>query len=218
MPANSNDQWDARRAVDVSSFPSLLYRDRYQAVGRFLLDRDAVNRGLDALQTASQGQNVASFGTWLTSEEVRFGLSADVKTIGSGDRLVKASMFWTYLFARRPLTDLGAGPLHGAWTHRIQWVLIGRWNEATGSLGDRRAIGELYGNLGAGNARTLKPDRRAAIEAGQERIDTGRSNPLLSAWDNLVDSLSAVSNATYPEFLCWHIKSAYPALSARLMG
>lgn len=211
--------WDPGEVITLQNFPALLHRDRYLRIYEFLRDKTLVNDGIAALQAATAGMGQPGFRQYLHREERRFGFSPAPALIAGQAGLVKGSTFWTYLFRRQPMIDIGAGDQdHGVLTHRVQWVLIGQWNERAGlPLGPANIIGELYGNLGAGNARVLTAEGRALIDGGGT-IDTGTQSgarAITAVWDALVDGGWPRQNATVPEYLRRLIAAQYQDLYAR---
>jgi hypothetical protein len=171
----------------------------------FLTDEQQVSTALKWLEDATQGCGPDSFQAWLSRQESRFGFSADVRRIEEKERLIGRVMFLTCLAAARPITDLGAGPVHGALTHRVQWVMLAHWNAMSGGLlGGPEMIAELYRNLACANARRLKEVKTSGIVQGDYQ----------TLWDLLFDHTK--DNATYPEYLhAIFVKERFPELSKR---
>jgi hypothetical protein len=212
--------WQADTPSPIARFPGLIRAEAYAAIHRFLTTERLVRQALDRVAAANAGAGFAAFRQWMATEEARLGFSPEIVTIETGDRLVKASQFWLWLFHRKPLNDLGAGEFHGASTHRLQWLLIGLWNDATGALGSPRAVAELYAGLAHGNARLLKAEwvTKLAQNLPSAVIDTGRDNPFHSVWDGIIDG-PHVANATSPEYLCANfLATQYPALHPLVRG
>jgi hypothetical protein len=210
--------WNPQPPPPFNGFPGLLYRPAFEQIGRLFADEAVIRPRLERLQADTAGQSVDGFGAWLARQEQAHGFSPDIKTIAAGDRLVKASLFWTWLFARRPLSDLGAGADHGAWTHRVQWVLVcglAREQPLSGLMPD--TVGALYAALGMGGARRLRADRADAAGNPLQPINTGNSNPFESVWDAVFDGFSS-GNATQPEYLNGYIARYLPGLYARMLG
>lgn len=211
--------WDSGvEEAALKAFPLLQYRDEYLQILQALSSEPAVSAGLAALQEATKGQNSVAFRAYLNAQETRFGFSRDVQQITSTDRLVKPSQFWLYLQARRPLTDIGAGEVHGPLTHQVQWVLIGQWNDRNDrKIGPTDRIGELYQNLARANARLLAPELAEQVRTNTLAvpINTAHGNVFKAAWDPLVDH-TEISNARMPEHLTYYIQRNFPELHGRM--
>lgn len=213
--------WSAGDGRALTRFPALTSREKYAAILAFLGSQTDIRAGLRSIAEETRGFLPAGFATFLAREEAKFGFNPDVVTIldkAGKANLIKSSIFWTYLYTRRPMTDLGAGKTHGAWTHRIQWILIGRWNAASSApLGPASTVADLYSTLGSGVARQLHPEIAEQVRTNTlvEKIDTGRTNPFDSLWFNMFDT--GDTNATSPEYL--HdgvIRFEFPSLYASM--
>lgn len=225
--SSGSKPWNPGNPLDLSPFPNVLFADRYERIHEFLRDQKLVRDGLLRLDMATAGMGQPACRAYLAAEEKRFGFSPIIATITEQDDLIKASRFWTYLYQRQALIDIGAGDAdHGVLIHRVQWVLIGQWNERTnGTVGPIRIIGELYGNLGAANARVLSAQGRQILAAGGQ-INTGAQGqrPFESVWDELCDAFPqpkgrypAPQNATVPEYLRLYIEQRLADLHNRLL-
>jgi len=191
-----------------SAFGAVPRIDRYQRIYDFLNDRAAVERELQAIDQATTSK--ASFRAFLERWEKQLGFSADVKTIlraGTKDKiaamfgtvsdgtkyadnedLIGETAFMQILAGKRPMVDLGVLQDHGTLTHRVQWVMIGMWDQRTRSLGVGEFLAELYRGMAGGNAR-----RQQMVPA-----DEGKLKPR-NLWDLMFDSFNY--NATHPEYL-----------------
>lgn len=204
--------WNPGLPDPLGGFPGLLNAHAYRAIHRFLTTEEAVRAILDAVAAETAGAGPGAFKAWLAAQEARFGFSPQVVTIDPGT-LVKASLFWLWLINRRPLHDLGAGEFHGVSTHRLQWVLVGRWNAGSRLLGGDAAVAGFYAGLAHANARAFKAEWAEMLKSPLAApIDTGRANPFVSTWDALFDA-GFVGNATSPEYFCaTFLATRYPAL------
>lgn len=211
--------WVTGVAPNLGRYANLLYRDRYLSIDGFLRDERAVQEGLTRLQTATQGRDQMAFRAYLAEEEQRFGFSAQLGVITAADDLIKASRFWLFLMRRQALVDIGAGDDdHGVLIHRVQWALVGQWNDRMGGvLGPTSAIAELYANLGGANARLLTKDAKTQIDAGA-KLNTGAKGYRVfdSVWDDVFDATGRISNATKPEYLRAYIEARFGGLNARM--
>ncbi|WP_426957818.1 LirA/MavJ family T4SS effector [Muricoccus radiodurans] len=216
----ANNPWNASAPLSLARYPNLLYADRYHRIHEFLRDERSVRDGLLRLEQATTGMSQAAFRDYLTAEEVRFGFSPHPVTITVKDDLVKASKFWLFLIKRQGMIDLGAGDAdHGVLSHRVQWTLVGQWNErAHHRLGPTKFIGELYGNLGAANARLLTDNARQRMAAGW-KLNTGAEKVgrlFESVWDDVFDASYPSDDGTRPEYLRGYIQARHSALYARM--
>jgi hypothetical protein len=212
--------WNAQGEFDPGRYRHLLFGDRYRQVSDFLRNERSVAEGLGRLEQATQGMNQGRFRDYLATEEGRFGFARETGVITEQDDLVKASRFWLFLMRRQAIVDIGAGDAdHGVLIHRVQWVLVGQWNErAGGALGPSVAIGELYQNLGAANARVLTAGAAQRMQAGW-KLDTGAQGVgriFDSVWDDVFDAFPPRQNATVPEYLRAYIQARHGALHARM--
>ncbi len=205
--------WNSGQKLSLDRYRGLEFRKCYGAVHDFLRDEGQVRGGLARLEAATGGMDRARFRAYLGQEERRFGFAPDPGVIPKEESLLKASRFWGYLMRGQPLVDLGAGDAggHGVLTHRVQWLLVGQWDEQARAL--KTPIVSLYRNLAAGNARVLST-AGAALVAGGGKIDTGRGRPFDSVWDEVVDS--EAENATSPEQLFGYLQRHYAPLSDRM--
>jgi hypothetical protein len=174
----------------------------------FLADEMAVTSilaGIDA-DTAGMSRN-AFYYEFLAREEAYYRFSSEVVVVRAKQYLLPADVFLSHVEAGRPMTDVGAWRMHGFLTHRVQWVMIGRWNKAGRPLGEDKNVGELYRRLASPAART-----RACTGADGKTI--GENNDL---WDDLLDAnMNLVRNATSPEFLHDEFaRDKFPALFKR---
>jgi hypothetical protein len=196
----NGSEWRRGADFQAARYPNLTYRDCYGRIHSFLREERTIRNALEALQTATHGMDGRRFQAYLAAEEQRFGFSRTLAVIPEGD-LLSPNAFWDYLMRGEPLVDLSASDAggHGVLTHRVQWVLLGQWNERTASL--RTPIPTLYRNLADPNARALK--------------GTGKSGPVFdSAWEELFDSEEW--NATSPEQVFGYTKRHYPGLHGRM--
>ncbi len=212
---NWNEQFPIMRQL----YPSLIFGERYREISIFLRNEQSVREGLRHLDAATAGMGQQACRAYLAAQEQRYGFSATLGVITDQDAIIKGSVFWTYLYRRQALVDIGAGDFeHGVLIHRLQWVLIGQWNDRMrGPLGPPSMIGELYGNLGAAHARVLTTQGRQIIAAGGQ-IGTGiqGQRPFNSVWDELCDAFRPRENGTVPEALWAYVQRVFPALSQRL--
>ncbi len=214
-----NRPWNGDLRLDLARFPNLLFGDRYRFISDFLRDEHEVRRGLSELDAATAGMGQQPFRAYLAAQEQRFGFSPTLGVITQQDDIIKGSIFWTYLYRRQALVDIGAGDVeHGVLIHRLQWVLIGQLNDRLGSpLGPPTMIGELYGNLGAAHARVLTARGRQII-AGGGQIGTGIPGlrPFDSVWDEICDAFRPRENGTVPEALWAYVQRRFSGLTQRL--
>jgi hypothetical protein len=211
--------WNNNGAFNPAPFRHLLFGDRYARISAFLRSEREVAEGLARMEAATQGMDQAGFRAWLAGEEARFGFAQELGVITEQDDLVKASKFWLFLMRRQAIVDMGAGDAdHGVLIHRLQWALVGQWNERAGRvLGPPAVIGELYQNLGAANARVLTAGAAQRMQAGW-KLDTGAEGVgriFDSVWDEVFDSFPPRQNATVPEYLRGYIQARHGALHAR---
>ncbi len=212
--------WQPAAGNPLADFPGLVGAEAYRAIHGFLTNEAEVRAALARIQAAVPGGAPDAVMRYLAAQEARLGFNPQLVTIMPRDRLVKASLFWTWLQARRPIHDLGAGEYHGAGTHRLQWVLVGLWNDGAGRLGPATSVADLYRNLAHANARRMRPEVAEQVRTNTlaQPIDTGRSNPFVSAWDALFDG-PFVANATSPEYLCGtFVATQFPLLHAAIRG
>ncbi|HYF07877.1 MAG TPA: LirA/MavJ family T4SS effector [Acetobacteraceae bacterium] len=214
--------WEYGSPLDLRRFTAAAHREAYAAIhDLFLRLQSRVQTGLAELSRATDGMGRRAFQDYLAAEERRFNLGPPA-TITKADGLIKGSRFWMLLYKRHPIIDLGAGDEdHGVLIHRVQWVLIGQWNERSNfRLGPATIIGDLYGHLGTAGARVLSENAVKLLEKGG-KVDTGKGagggQPMYnSIWDEVVDRTD-VENATKPEFLRAYIESRYSALYSRML-
>ncbi len=189
-------------------FDAVLRIDRYQRIYDFLNNRLEVEHALQAIDQATTSRR--SFRAFLEKWERQLGFAADVKTIlksGTKERIAAAlgttsdgakyadnedligePAFMQILSCKRPMVDLGVLQDHGTLTHRVQWVMIGMWDQRTKRLGAGEYLAGLYQGMANANAR--KPQSVPA--------DEGQFKPR-NLWDLLFDSFNF--NATHPEYL-----------------
>lgn len=214
--------WNYGNPLDLRRFTAVSHREAYATIhDLFLRLQGRVQTGLTHLSRATDGMGRREFREYLASEEQRFGFRTPA-TITRADGLIKGSRFWTILYQRQPIIDIGAGDEdHGVLIHRVQWVLIGQWNERERlRLGPPDIIGTLYGHLGSAGARVLSENAVKLLEGGG-KVDTGKGagggQPMYhSVWDAVVDRTD-VENATKPEFLRAFIEARFSPLYARML-
>ncbi|MBR0641533.1 LirA/MavJ family T4SS effector [Plastoroseomonas hellenica] len=195
----NGEKWDRGADFQAARYPGLAYRDCYSRIHGFLREEQNIRKALEALQIATNGMDGKRFQAYLAAEEQRFGFSRTLGVIPAGP-LLSPNAFWGYLMRGEPLVDHSASDAggHGVLTHRVQWVLLGQWNERTASL--RTPTPTLYRNLADPNARALR--------------GPGKSGPIFdSVWDELFDSEEW--NATSPEQSFGYAKRHYPGLRSR---
>jgi hypothetical protein len=192
----------------ASAFGAIPRVDRYQRVYDFLNDRNAVAQELRAIDQATSSKQ--SFRGFLERWERQFGFAADVKTIlrsGTKDKiaahfgtvsdgtkyvdnedLIGETAFLQILASKRPMIDLGVQQDHGTLTHRVQWVMVGMWDQRTRSLGVGERLAEMYQGMSSSNAR-----QKHMVPANEgKRVER-------NLWDLMFDSFNY--NGTHPEFL-----------------
>jgi len=197
--------------------------ERYQRIYDFLNDQSAVEFELRAIDQATTSKQ--SFEGFLSKWEKQLGFSAELKTIlrdgtkekiatafgttSDGDKyvsnegLIRETAFMQILSSKRPIVDLGVLADHGTLTHRVQWVMIGMWDQRTRALGVGEFLAELYQGM-AGSGARKKQSVPANAGANVDR-------PL---WDLMFDSFNA--NATHPEFLHFQfVQATMPGLFAK---
>jgi hypothetical protein len=207
----------------ASAFGSVPKIERYQRIYDFLNDQSAVERELRAIDQATSGKQ--SFQSFLTRWEHQLGFSAEIRTIlkdgtkekiathfgtvsdgekyVSNEGLIRETAFMQILSSKRPMVDLGVLEDHGTLTHRVQWVMIGMWDQRTRALGVGEFLAEYYQGLASGRARENHP---VPVNGG-----ANRAAPL---WDLMFDSFNG--NATYPEFLHFQfVRNTMPGLYAK---
>jgi hypothetical protein len=215
MPNGS--RWGRGGDLSLDRYRGLDFRRSYLRIHGFLREEPLVRASLDRLQQATNGMDRTRFQDYLAKEEQRFGFTSKPGIIPRDQSLLKASRFWTHLFHGEPLIDLGAGDNggHGVLTHRLQWVLVGQWNERNGPSHQLEApIPVLYRNLAAGTARVLSADGQEKLAAGH-KIDTGKYRFYDSVWDDVFDS--DAENGTSPEQVFGYTKLQYPGLHDRML-
>jgi hypothetical protein len=203
-----------------SAFGAVPWIQRYQRIYDFLNDRSAVERELQAIDQATT--NKPSFRAFLEKCEKRLGFAAEVKTIlkfGTKEKIAAAlgttsddnkyvdnedligeAAFMQILLSKRPMVDLGVQQDHGTLTHRVQWVMIGMWDQRTRSLGAGEFLAQLYQGMASANAR-----KKQLVPAD------GGKNAARNLWDLMFDSFN--SNATHPEYLHnQFVRSTIPSL------
>jgi Family of unknown function (DUF5636) len=194
--------------------------DRYQRIYDFLNDRAAVETELRAIDQATTTR--PSFRAYLERWEKSLGFSADVKTIHRGgtkdkiaallgtksdgnkyvdnEDLIGETAFLQILASKRPMVDLGVQPDHGTLTHRVQWVMIGMWDQHTRRLGVGEYLADLYQGMASGNARIARPVPVVGGKTEQRNL-----------WDTMFDSFN--QNATHPEYLHYQfVRTSMPRL------
>ncbi|MBR0641541.1 LirA/MavJ family T4SS effector [Plastoroseomonas hellenica] len=215
MPNGS--RWDRGGNLSLDRYRGLDFRRSYHRIHDFLREEPLVRAGLERLHQATAGMDRLRFQGYLAKEEQRFGFAKKPGVIPQDQSLLKASRFWTHLFNGEPLIDLGAGDKggHGVLTHRVQWVLVGQWNERNDASRQLEApIPVLYRNLAAGGARVLSADGQDKLAAG-DKIDTGKGSFFDSVWDDVFDSQA--ENATSPEQVFGYTERHYSGLHDRML-
>jgi hypothetical protein len=164
--------------------------ERYQRIYDFLNDQGAVERELQAIDQATVGKQ--SFERFLSKWENQLGFSAELKTIlrdgtkekvaaafgtmSDGDKyvsnegLIRETAFMQILSSKQPIVDLGVLEDHGTLTHRVQWVMIGMWDQRTRALGTGEFLAQLYQGLAGAVA-------QETARAGQRECEP-QSSPL----------------------------------------
>lgn len=216
-------QWHTLPVNLTLTFPTVPRVERYQRIYNYLNNRDEVMLELSAIDAATTSKQ--TFRAFLETWERQLGFSSDVKTIhGLGTKakiakhfntvpdrigyvdnedLIGEGAFMQILSAKRPMVDIGAGSEHGLLTHRVQWVMIGMWDQRTRSLGVGEYLVQLYQGMANPNAR-----KRATV-----RVVDGPDEPR-NLWDIVVDSFN--KNATHPEYLHDRfVRNVFPGLYAR---
>lgn len=194
-------QWTQNHQVNLNGRYTTPLIANYRHIQTFLTTEAAVRWALDQLVTATQGlTSHAAFETWLLQREAAFGFNPNVISIQGG--VIDSEVFLSYIAAKRPMLDIGAGTQHGFNTHRVQFVMIGLMAEAQPSMLTESVV-ELYRQLGAsGDTRRLTDPNTLAIEY---------------LWDDVFDRLYNVPtrNATCPEYLRdVYVEQDYPTLAA----
>ena len=204
----------------ASVFGAVPRIERYQRIYDYLNDRAAVDIELRAIDQATASKQ--SFEAFLSKRESQFGFSSDIKTIlrdgtkekiatalgsvSDGDKyvsnegIIRETAFMQILSSKRPIVDLGVLSDHGNMTHRVQWVMIGMWDQRTRALGLGDHLADLYQGLASSNARAKQP---VPVNEGKNL-----ERPL---WDLIFDSFNF--NATHPEYLHFqYVRNTMPGL------
>lgn len=206
--------WNRGAELPLRRYPGLEFRKCYSKVHGFLREKAQVQDGLERLDRATLGMDRTRFRAYLAQQEQRLGFARDPGVIPKEASLLKASRFWGYLMRGEAMVDLGAGDAggHGVQTHRMQWLLVGQWNERARQL--ETPVIALYRNLAAGNARVLSAHGRSVLDQGGT-IDTEKGKFFDSLWDDLVDSEE--ENGTSPEQLFGYMKRNHAGLHDRML-
>lgn len=210
--------WNNGAELPLRRYPGLEFQKCYSGIHGFLREKSQVQDGLERLDRATLGMDRTRFRSYLAQEEQRFGFAKDPGVIPKEASLLKASRFWGYLMRGEAMVDLGAGDAggHGVLTHRVQWLLVGQWNDRARRL--ESPVIALYKNLAAGNARVLTDSGKAALEKGG-KIDTDFEKAKVKFFDSLWDDLfdSEEENGTSPEQLFGYMKRNHAGLHDRML-
>jgi hypothetical protein len=194
----SGQLWDSGKVDIKAIYPFVPYREKYEFIQDFLTDEQLVRKYLLLMDQRTSSKT--DFYALLTEHEHRYGFYPQVASILQRQGGIPSDMFLGYVRTRRPIMDYGAGHGHGWLTHRVQWVMIGLWNDEFKRLGDPHVIADLYSLLASPGAR---------------RPQNSADAPFRDLWDDLVDGL-ARNNATQPEFLHWeYVKANFGGLFAK---
>jgi hypothetical protein len=192
------------------------YRKQYDQIQEILTDERFVSNSLESI--AGRATSPDGIKAVLREIERRHGFSYSVVTI---DRLLNPDVFMSYVAARRPLLDLGAGKAHGSLSHRLQWAILAMAQDA-GRLQLREAdsLADLYAGLSQWQAWSTKDfvDRPGGKILLHQPLGPGKS-----LWDHMVDrpynadgvkKSLWIHDARAPEYLMHYMKY-HPNASVR---
>jgi len=194
--------WDKDK-INLSEFYSdHKYLKGLEIIQEFLCNKARVDHQLLWLFEERDYDYMGTWDVFLTKLEKKFGFCCNTASQTTATRgFLPPDEFLDYIQAGVPLMDHGAGKKHGAYTHRVQWLLICNeiWQHHPSHLGI-----DLYKSCAKVTALHLKNTdthyRPLAENSTIRQKSLHQWKHFSFLWDDLVESRGQ-SNASSPSFL-----------------
>ncbi len=157
----------------MASWGGLASLDKMLVIQGFLMNEKEVRNALTTLDARTKAiTKPDAFRAYLAQREAALGFSSEVV---AAEGWLPPSVFLSHIQAKKPIYDIGAGKNHGWVTHRVQWILIGIFDEEARFLADANTtIADLYADIGSGQARDPQNSSR---NLWNDLLDRGGEEP-----------------------------------------